>query len=163
VYISFTSPTSLRDGWPQPLCHLLMKKWKKTRAKNVLPNINRMQATAIIPRQRLNDPICCCVTLSVASAFHSVSAGSDGSTQHVFCPWWPWPLTLTFKLVRVREQTRLPCEFGTNPFSGSRDIWFTNKIKKQKVTDSTKNRTLRSLLRVVIKRKAVTTGYKTSP
>jgi len=26
-------------------------------------------------------------------------------------------LTLTFKLVRARDQTRLPCEFGTNPFS----------------------------------------------
>jgi len=33
------------------------------------------------------------------------------------------PSTLTFKLV----QTRLPCEFGTYPFSGSRDISYTNK------------------------------------
>jgi len=33
-----------------------------------------------------------------------------------------WPLTLTFKLVRVRQQTRLPCEFGANQFSDSRDI-----------------------------------------
>jgi len=32
------------------------------------------------------------------------------------------PLTVTFKLVRASDQTRLPCEFGTNPFSGSRDI-----------------------------------------
>jgi len=55
----------------------------------------------------------------------------------------PWPLTLTFKLVQARDQTRLPCEFGTNPFSGSRDIFsYTNK----KVTDSTKNRTLHSSL-----------------
>jgi len=30
-------------------------------------------------------------------------------------------LTLTFKLVRARDQTRLPCEFGANPFSSSRD------------------------------------------
>jgi len=30
-----------------------------------------------------------------------------------FCPWWPWPLT--FKLVHVRDQTCLPCEFGANP------------------------------------------------
>ena len=36
-------------------------------------------------------------------------------------------MTLTFKLVRARDQTRLPCEFGTNPFSGSRDISYTNK------------------------------------
>jgi len=37
------------------------------------------------------------------------------------------PLTLTFKLIRARDQTRLPCEFGANPFSGSRDISYTNK------------------------------------
>jgi len=49
-----------------------------------------------------------------------------------------WPLT--FKLVRAREQTCLPCEFGANAFSGSRDVW---------VKDSTKNRILCSLLHVV--------------
>jgi len=32
------------------------------------------------------------------------------------------PLTLTFKLVRARNQTRVPSEFGANPFSGSRNI-----------------------------------------
>jgi len=35
----------------------------------------------------------------------------------------PSLLTLTFKLVQAKDQTRLPCEFGANPFSGSRDIW----------------------------------------
>jgi len=29
-----------------------------------------------------------------------------GPKNAVFCPWWPWPLTLTFKLVRARDQTR---------------------------------------------------------
>jgi len=38
-----------------------------------------------------------------------------------------WPLTLAFKLVWARDQTRLPCEFGANPFSGSRDISCTDK------------------------------------
>jgi len=38
-----------------------------------------------------------------------------------------WPLTLTFKLVRARDQTHLPCEFGANPFSVSRDISYANK------------------------------------
>jgi len=57
-----------------------------------------------------------------------------------------WPLTLTFKLVQAKDQTRLPCESGANPFSNSRDIWFTNKKNKQKVTGSAKNRTLRSPL-----------------
>jgi len=36
---------------------------------------------------------------------------------------------LTFKLVQARDQTRLPCEFGTYPFSGSRDISYANKKK----------------------------------
>jgi len=31
-------------------------------------------------------------------------------------------MTLTFKLVRASDQTHLPCEFGANLFSGSRDI-----------------------------------------
>jgi len=44
-----------------------------------------------------------------------------------FCRWWPWPLTVTFKLVQARDQTRLPCEFGANLFNHSRDIWVTNK------------------------------------
>jgi len=65
-----------------------------------------------------------------------------------------WPLTLRFKLVRARDQTRLPCEYGANPFSGSRDIPHTNK----KVTDSTKNRTLRSSLCAVMKWEAVNHG-----
>ena len=51
-------------------------------------------------------------------------------------------MTLTFKLIPARDQTRLSCEFGAYPFSGSRDISYTNK----KVTDSTKNRTLCNLL-----------------
>jgi len=36
-----------------------------------------------------------------------------------------WPLTLTFKLIQARGQTRLPCEVGAIPFSGSRDISYT--------------------------------------
>jgi len=53
-----------------------------------------------------------------------------------------WPLTLTFKLARARDQTRLPCEFGTNTFSGSRDISYTNKNRhrqrqKQNLTQFT--------------------------
>ena len=53
-------------------------------------------------------------------------------------------MTLTFKLVRARDQTRLPCEFGANPFSGFRDISYTQK------SYSTNYRTFRSLLCVVI-------------
>jgi len=36
------------------------------------------------------------------------------------------------------DQTRLSCEFGANPFSGSRDISYTNK----KQTDGAKKQNL---------------------
>ena len=49
----------------------------------------------------------------------------------------PWPLTLTFKLVRARDQTRLPCEFGTNPFSSSQDISYTNKKSERQKQNCT--------------------------
>jgi len=49
----------------------------------------------------------------------------------------------------LRDQTRLPCEFGANPFSSSGDILCTNK----KVTDSATKTTLRNSLRAVIDRK----------
>ena len=52
-------------------------------------------------------------------------------------------LTLTFRLIQARDQTRLPCEFGANPFSGSQDISYTNKTLQ---TDGAKNRTWRSSL-----------------
>jgi len=38
-----------------------------------------------------------------------------------------WPLTLTFELVRARNQRRLPCEFVVKPFSGFQDISYTTK------------------------------------
>jgi len=43
-------------------------------------------------------------------------------------------LTLTFQLFRARKKTRLPCEFGANPFRGSSRYF----IHKQKVTGSAK-------------------------
>jgi len=61
-------------------------------------------------------------------------------------------LTLTFKLIQARDQTRLPCEFGVNPFSGSRDTSYTNKTKQ---TGGTKNRTFRSSVREVTKLETV--------
>jgi len=91
------------------------------------------------PRQRRNGPVCWCVTLFAASTFHYVAAGLH-SVFFVTGDLDLWPLTLTFKLVRARDQTRLPCEFGANPFSGSRDIRGTKK-KKQK-SYRAKNRTL---------------------
>jgi len=59
-------------------------------------------------------------------------------------------VTLTFdQNIQTRlskgPNTSLPCEFGANPFSCSKDISY-----KQKVTNSAKNRTLRSSLRVLV-------------
>jgi len=84
------------------------------------------------PRKQRNGLVCCSMTLFADSAFHSITAwGWRECTKH-FCLWWPQLLILPFKLVRARDQTRLPSEFGANPFSGSRDIWFTHKMKKNK-------------------------------
>jgi len=90
------------------------------------------------PRLWRNGAIAVYILHCTVHALQCTVNGDDAAVFH-FCPWWPWPLTLTFKLIRARNQTRLPCEFGTNLFSGSRDIWGTNR---QKVTDSVKNRTL---------------------
>ena len=76
---------------------------------------------------------------------HDPHAGRRKGRKCRFCPWWPWPLTLTFKLIRARNQTCLPCEFGANSFSGSRDISHTNK----KSQTAPKNRTLSNSLRAV--------------
>jgi len=43
------------------------------------------------------------------------------------------PGTLTFDLDFKFVRASLPCEFGTNPFSGSRDISYTNKTKAKDV------------------------------
>ena len=48
-------------------------------------------------------------------------------------------MTSTVKLVLARDQTRLPCEFGANPFSGSRDISYANETTQ---TDGAKNNLL---------------------
>jgi len=64
--------------------------------------------------------VCFCMTLFAVSAFHSVAVGGDGSAQRVFVPGDLDLLTLTFKLVRAKDQTRLFCEFGANLFSGFR-------------------------------------------
>jgi len=67
------------------------------------------------PWWQWNDPFCC-MTLFAASALQYIFNWEE------ICPWWPWPLTLTFKLVQAKDQTCLPCEFGTTPFSSSWDI-----------------------------------------
>jgi len=60
------------------------------------------------------------------------------------CPWWPWPLTLTFKLVQVRDK-RLPQNLAQIR-SAVYDIFHTQTKKSQ---TAPKNRTLCSSLHVV--------------
>ena len=63
-----------------------------------------------------------CATLSAMRAFYSVhTVGVLWVHSTSFVPGDPdlWLLTLTFKLVPVKDETRLPCEFGANPFSSS--------------------------------------------
>ena len=94
--------------------------------------------------QRRKGAICVCMMSFAASAFHSVTAGGNGTGQRIFCPWWLWRFTLIFKLVQARDQTHLPCEFGAYLFSHSRNIWATNKKSlvmkcKIKATELTQN------------------------
>jgi len=56
-------------------------------------------------------------------------------------------VTLNFKLLRARDRTRILCEFGANPFSGSGDISYKNK--KYHRLAAPKNRTSGSSLRAV--------------
>ena len=73
------------------------------------------------------------VTLFVASAFHSVDArGWSECTAPFLSLVWPWPLTLTFKIVRERDQKSLLSEFRANPFSRSRDLTHKQTKKNKK-------------------------------
>jgi len=86
------------------------------------------------PRQGRNGAVRCWCTLFAASAYHSYAAGVTAALGVFFVSGDLdlWPLTLTFKLLRATDQKRLPCEFRANPFSGSRDIWGTNKNEQTK-------------------------------
>jgi len=67
-----------------------------------------------------------CVRLATA---HAQLCIVNGMTQQlfVFCPWWPWPLTLTFELGRVFCTTYLTAKFDRPTFSRSEVIVRTNK------------------------------------
>ena len=102
---------------------------------------NHMQAADISPPPAamewssllLHDIIC-----SKCVPFCHCRWGGDRNAQCIFVP-GDRPLTLTLKLVQARDQTRLPCEVGTN-YSAVPEILDSQTNKK--VTDTTKNRTL---------------------
>ena len=77
---------------------------------------------------------------------HKPHAARRKGLKYRFCPWWPLTFHIDLQTCPSEGPNTLPCEFGANPFSSSRYF-----IHKQKVTDSTKNRTLRSSLRAAVK------------
>jgi len=64
-----------------------------------------------------------------------------------FCSWWPWPLSPTFKLIWMREQTLFQAVNLAQIRSAIPEIFHT---QTKKVTGSTKNKTLQSSLHAVI-------------
>jgi len=76
--------------------------------------------------------------------FHKLHTGRRKGQEMPF--FVPGDLDLWPSNLSERGTKRLPCEFGANPFSSSRDISYTNK-KPQ--TDGTKNRTFCSSVCVV--------------
>ena len=120
------------------------KKQIETRTKDIWPNIHctssqkskvpiTMCSRHPFPRQPRNGPICYCTLFATYGALLTVHCLLEWCIQFFqFCTWWPWPLTLTFKLVQARDQSRLLCEFSTNAFSGSGDIWGTNKQRSHR-------------------------------
>ena len=66
---------------------------------------------------------------------NSMQAAERGKMSFHFCPSMvTLTLTLTFKLVRAKDKTRLPCEFGGNPFSGSCHLLWNANPKKEGVS-----------------------------
>ena len=63
---------------------------------------------------------------------------SMGMTQQffVFCPWWPWPLTLTFELNRDFCTVYLTAKFRCRAFPRSEIIVRTNKQTPLKTSTS---------------------------
>jgi len=66
--------------------------------------------------------VACCVW-PIATA-HALLSIVSGMTQQfiVFCPWWPWPLTLTFELGRDFCTMYLTAKFDRPMFSRSEII-----------------------------------------
>jgi len=116
---------------------LELKMFNQTYTARKAPNVK-------VKGQRLRSP------LHAANGTIVSLPGVMGAPNRVFVPGDLdlWPLTLTFKFLRARDKARPSCEFGANPFSGSRYIWCTNKKWMKKVTDSAKKE---HYLRVIIK------------
>jgi len=115
---------------------------KQVKTPSVLKSSLKLELTYDTTRMHCHHPVMPpgCNRMVPSAALQRMAYGARltmhcqlGMTQKLssFCPWWPWPLTLTFKLIWARGQTCLPCEFGTNPFSSSRYVWGINKQTKK--------------------------------
>jgi len=82
------------------------------------------------PQWPHNGVVCCCMQRMAYSArialYHALSMGM---TQYffVFCPRWPWPLTLTFELWRDFCTVHLTIKFHRPTFNCLEVIVRTNK------------------------------------
>jgi len=92
-------------GWCYLACGWLCLTDKITaRANDVLPNIHRMQAAVSVCCRHSITPgcdgiVCCCVQRTEYGARLTMHCQWGWLRSFSFiCPWWPWPLILTFKL-----------------------------------------------------------------
>jgi len=97
-----------------------IKQQIKTRARDVLLNINLTEAPEITTGSDGMTPSAADARcLQRADTMHTLP-GVTGMLSAFFLPRDLdldfCPLTFTFKLIRARDRTRLPCEFGANPF-----------------------------------------------
>jgi len=130
----------------QPFPRYLIHK-QKTRAKDVLPNINCTQAAKITPGSDGMVPstvawryICSgCIPFRRCRVWWECTARFFPGDLDL----WSWHQT------RRKEEPRTSCLWIWRTSVQRFQRYFIHK-KKQKVTGSAKNRTLRSLLRVVI-------------
>jgi len=92
----------------------------------------------VTPRLWRNGIICCCTTSFAAYGAHlTMHVNGDDSAVFRFLSLVTKTIGLEIQTRRARDQTRLLCEFGANPFSSSRDISYhteTKKNKKEKAT-----------------------------
>jgi len=77
------------------------------------------------PRAARNGIVCCCVRPRYG-ARPTMHCQWDDSAVFRFCPWWPWPLKLTFELGRYFCAVYLTAKFDRPTFSRSEVIVRTN-------------------------------------
>jgi len=128
------------DGW-QRIANVNAKIKKKTRAKDVLPNIHHTQAIEIPvtmhsshPWQWQNGAICCCTSFEAYGTCHS--ALSVGMTQQFsrFCPWWPFTFDLGIQTRPSEGSSASSLWIWHKSVQRFLSISYTNKQKSHRLT-----------------------------